>query len=94
MACQEDAARRSLRIVLTDEQRVSVKHHLGYPNANAYETFVLGVPASLESLFMIEGAMNSIAPQAEPRLQKRLRQNQKSRLPDFLFFIFSFSSPA
>ncbi len=63
--------------MLTDEQRVSVKHHLGYPNANAYETFVLGVPASLESLFMIEGAMNSIAPQAEPRLQKTLNRLER-----------------
>jgi hypothetical protein len=59
---------------LTDEERVSVKHHLGYPNANAIQTFVLGVPAAMEPLFMLEGAMNGIAPGAESRLRETIRR--------------------
>ena len=45
-----------------DVRRSALKHHLGYPNANAIATFVLGVPAMMESLFMLEGAMNAVAP--------------------------------
>jgi len=59
---------------LTDEERVSIKHHTGYPNANAIQTFVLGVPAAMESLFMLEGAMNAIAPGAEDRCRQTLRR--------------------
>jgi hypothetical protein len=60
--------------MLTDEERVSCKHHLGYPNANAIQTFVLGVPQALESLFIVEGAMNAIAPGAEERCRRTLRR--------------------
>jgi hypothetical protein len=63
--------------MLTPEERVSVKHHLGYPNATAIETFVLGVPAAMEPLFMLEGAMNAIAPAAEERLRETLRRLEK-----------------
>jgi len=60
--------------MLTDDERVSVKHHLGYPNAVAIETFVLGVPAAMEPLFMLEGALNAIAPAAEERARQTLRR--------------------
>jgi hypothetical protein len=63
--------------MLTDEERVSAKHHLGYPNATAIETFVLGVPAAMESLFMLEGALNAIAPGAEFRFRKTLKRLDK-----------------
>jgi hypothetical protein len=60
--------------MLTPEERVSIKHHLGYPNQQTIETFVLGVPQALESLFMLEGAMNAIAPQAEERIRVTIRR--------------------
>ena len=63
--------------MLTPEVRVSIKHHLGYPNANAIATFVLGVPAMMESLFMLEGAMNAVAPAAEERVHEQLRRLEK-----------------
>lgn len=60
--------------MLTDDERVSVKHHLGYPNATAIQTFGLGVPMAAEPLYMLEGAMNAIAPAAEERLRRTLRR--------------------
>jgi hypothetical protein len=64
-------------MALTDEERVGIKHHLGYPNPNAIETFVLGVPALMESLFVVEGAMNAVSPQSEERVRKTLRRLEK-----------------
>jgi hypothetical protein len=61
-------------MALTPEERVSIKHHLGYPNAQMIETFVLGVPAAMESLFMLEGAMNAVAPAAEERVRQSLER--------------------
>jgi hypothetical protein len=60
--------------VLTPDDRIAIKYHLGYPNAQAIETFVLGVPAAMEPLFMLEGAMNAVAPAAEERIRKTLRR--------------------
>src|SRR5579863_3247703 len=63
--------------MLTDDERVAIKDHLGYPNATAIQTFVLGVPAAMEPLFMLEGAMNAIAPAAESRVRVTLRRLDK-----------------
>lgn len=57
---------------LTDAQKVLVRHHLGYLNVSAVQTFVLGTPASLETQFMIEGAMDKILPGAIPLLDRIL----------------------
>ena len=59
-------------MALTDDERVSIKHHLGYPSANALQTFLLSVPAAVEPLFMLEGSMNAIAPGAESRVRRTL----------------------
>jgi hypothetical protein len=51
--------------MLTEHDKMRCRHHLGYPNFTAQSTFVLGVPAALQTTFMIEGAFNKILPQAE-----------------------------
>lgn len=50
--------------LLTEEEKVKVRHHLGYLNVGAAQTFVLGVPAGVETQFMIEGAMDRVNPAA------------------------------
>lgn len=50
---------------LTDEERAKVRHHLGYLNVSAVASFNLGVPAALQTTFMIEGAFDKILPVAE-----------------------------
>ena len=37
---------------------------MGYLNVEASQTFVLGIPAAVQTQFVIEGAMNRILPQA------------------------------
>jgi hypothetical protein len=57
---------------LSEQQRISIRHHLGYLQvADAY-TFVLGVPASVETTFMIEGAMDRLLEHSIPLVARLL----------------------
>lgn len=58
--------------VLTETLKVKIRHHFGYVNVSAIQTFVLGSPASLETQFMIEGAMNKVLPAAVPELERQV----------------------
>jgi hypothetical protein len=49
----------------TEEEKVRIRHHLGYLNVAAAATFVLGAPAGVETTFIIESAMNKVLPAAE-----------------------------
>lgn len=55
---------------LTDEEKVKVRHHTGFLNVQEAYTFVLGVPAGVETQFIIEGAMQRVLPAAVPFLQQ------------------------
>lgn len=43
--------------VITDYEKVRARHHLGFLNVEAAQTFELGIPAAVQTQFMIEGAM-------------------------------------
>lgn len=58
--------------MLTDEERLKVRHALGYLNVGSAATFVLGVPAALQTTFMIEKALDLILPEAEPEVRRHL----------------------
>lgn len=58
--------------MLTPEERVRIRHHLGYMNVSSVATFVLGSPAAVETAFMIEGAMDRVLPQAIPLVRELL----------------------
>ncbi len=57
---------------LTPDEKVKVRHHCGYLNVQDASTFVLGVPASLETQFIIEGAMDRVLEAALPELRRHL----------------------
>lgn len=57
---------------LTEPQRISIRHHLGYLQVADASTFVLGVPASVETTFMIEGAMDRVLEAAIPLVEHLL----------------------
>lgn len=59
-------------VTLTDEQKVKVRHHLGYPNIAEVATFALGVPAQVETAFIIERCMNKLLPPSRPELERLL----------------------
>ena len=48
----------------TPEEKVRIRHHLGYLNVTASATFALGVPAAVETQFLIESAMDKVLPEA------------------------------
>jgi hypothetical protein len=51
--------------MLTDQEKVRARHHTGYGGVQQAQTFVLGVPAGVQTAFMIEGALNRLMPQSE-----------------------------
>jgi len=67
---------------LTEQERVSLRHHMGFVNVSEVQTFVLGVPAALETQYLIEGSMNRVLESALPQLRKLIAvldgiENQK-----------------
>ena len=59
-------------MAITEEEKVSARHHLGYLQVASQSTFSLGVPAGVQTQFTIEGAFNRILPQAEPMFRRHL----------------------
>ena len=59
-------------MAVTEESKVRARHHLGYLGVNEASTFVLGVPAAVQTQFVIEGALNRLLPQSEPLFYKLL----------------------
>lgn len=55
--------------MLTNEEKARIRHHLGYLNVQAAATFQLGVPAALQTTFMIELAFTKVLPEAENMLK-------------------------
>jgi hypothetical protein len=55
---------------LTEQERVALRHHMAYMNVAQAYTFVLGVPAGVETQFLIEGAMDKVLDSALPQLRK------------------------
>jgi hypothetical protein len=47
--------------------------HLGYLNVQMAFTFVLGIPAAVQTQFSVEGAMDRLLLDAEPEMRRHLR---------------------
>lgn len=58
----------------SDVEKTRIRHHLGYLNVAAAQTFALGTPAAVETQFLIEGAMNKVLPEAEVLARDLLAQ--------------------
>jgi hypothetical protein len=51
--------------MITNELKVRARHHLGYLGVQESATFQLGVPAAVQTQFMIEGAWDKLLPESE-----------------------------
>lgn len=51
--------------MLTEEEIVKARYHMGYPNVAAVQTYALGIPAAMQTTFMIEGALVKVLTAAE-----------------------------
>src|SRR5216684_409550 len=52
--------------MISEQDKVRARHHTGYLGVGSAQTFSLGIPAALQTQFMIEGAFSKILPSAEP----------------------------
>lgn len=59
-------------MAFTNEEKARIRHHFAYVNVSAVATFQLGIPAALQTTFMIEGAWDKILPEAEDLARKLL----------------------
>jgi hypothetical protein len=58
--------------MITEEDKNRCRSHLGYLEVQDSQTFVMGVPAGVQTQFMIEGAFARILPSAERGMRKLL----------------------
>lgn len=58
--------------MLTEDEQARARHHLGYMQVQSAFAFVLGVPASVQTAFMIESAFSKVLPSGEPKLRQLL----------------------
>lgn len=54
---------------LTLLERAKIRHHLGYPNVSAMASIQMGVPKPLQTLFLVETAMDKILTEYLPILR-------------------------
>lgn len=59
-------------MAFSEEEKVQIRHHLGYLNVAQAQTFSLGTPAAVETQFLIEGAMNKVLPAAESKARQMI----------------------
>jgi hypothetical protein len=57
---------------LTEEEKTSIRHHLGYLNVAEAATFALGTPAGVETQFLIESAFTKVLEGALPLVRRTL----------------------
>lgn len=63
-----------MAVTIPEEDKVRARHHLGYLDVEAAQTFALGIPAAVQTQFMIEGALNRLLPQAVPKFLELLER--------------------
>jgi len=59
-------------MALTEDEMARARYHTGYGGVNESSTFVLGVPAGVQTQFVIEAAFKRLRASAEPRFRRLL----------------------
>lgn len=57
-------------MALTEPEKTAVRYHLGYLSITQPTAIALGFPTASHLQFIVESAMNSIIPSAEPRVRR------------------------
>ena len=57
---------------LTIEEKARIRYHMGYLGVQASQTFSLGIPAALQTQFVIEGAMDRLLPESFDKVRQLL----------------------
>lgn len=59
-------------MAFTDEEKQRIRYHLGYPSVTSAAALTFGVVKPLQTLFLVESAMNLILPVAEDKARSLL----------------------
>jgi hypothetical protein len=59
-------------VPFTAEEKVRIRHHMGYLNVTNAATFSLGIPQAVETQFMVENAFNLVLPEAEGEVRRHV----------------------
>ena len=57
---------------LTNDEKESIRYHLGYLGVSSSASIQLGIPRPVETLFLVEEAMNQLREQSVPRVRSIL----------------------
>lgn len=55
--------------MISEQDRVRARSHMGYLGVGSVSTFSLGIPAGMQTQFMIEGAWDKVLPQHETQFR-------------------------
>lgn len=58
--------------MLTDDEKERVRYHLGYPQVQPAAAMTFGLPTPVQTLFLVDSAMNRLIQHAEDRVRKIL----------------------
>ena len=58
--------------MLTDEEKVRARYHLGYLNLGTPGSLVAGIPMPSQTIFLLDYNLNNILPAAEPLVRDML----------------------
>lgn len=61
-----------MAVVVTRDEKARARHHLGYLGVESSSTFNLGVPAAMQTTFMIEGALDRLLPESYAKFKQLL----------------------
>jgi hypothetical protein len=53
-------------------EKVRIRHHMGYPNVAPAPSLSAGVPIPLQTMFLLEDAMNRVIAEAEPMVRQQV----------------------
>lgn len=70
-------------MALTEDEKNRARQHCGYLSVQESQTFQLGIPAGVQTQFVIEGALNRLLPSAERDFRKKL--DQLDSIADMIF---------
>lgn len=56
-------------MALTDQEKERVRYHLGYPEVQPAASITFGIPRPIQTMFLVESAMNYLMPVAEDRVR-------------------------
>jgi len=60
--------------MLTDPERERVRYHMGYQSVSFPTILALGVPATGETQFILERALQNVLPEAEPGVRRAIQE--------------------